>query len=315
MTVDSHCSLKRIGLGTMMMGWRLNEKESEKVIALAHESNILFIDTSVSYARGYCHHIIAKSIRNLNLLNRFFIATKVGGISNDNDTSDRIGYSRSNIIRQCELSLTQLNIECIDLLQLHNPSDVHGYDEILDAIVLLKAQGKIKDYGICNYSIEETNKLLTYAADNNLPLPITNQFEYNLLNASRQESMFNFLENKNISSLTWGPLASGLLTDWYVNNIELKPNSRIQVGREKESKYKLLNAQSTQKVLHKISDICQKYNMSAQILSLLWLLNKKPNNQILVGPSSIDQFMQITREISNQKYDKIEFNEIDFRSN
>ena len=124
--------------------------------------------------------------------------------------------------------------------------------------------------------------------------------------------MFNFLENKNIRSLTWGPLASGLLTDWYVNNIELKPNSRIQIGREKETKHKLLNTQSTQKVFRKISDICQKYNMSAQILSLLWLLKKKPNNQILVGPSSIDQFMQITKEISSQKHDKIEFNAIDF---
>jgi len=314
MTVDSHHSLKGIGLGTMMMGWRLNEKESEKVIALAHESNVLFIDTSVSYARGYCHQIIAKSIRNLNLMNRFFIATKVGGISNDNDTSERIGYSRSNIIRQCELSLSQLNIECIDLLQLHNPSNVHGYDEILDAIILLKAQGKIKNYGICNYGIEETNKLLTYATDNNLPLPITNQFEYNLLNASHQESMFNFLENKNIRSLTWGPLASGLLTNWYVNNIELKPNGRIQIGREKESKYKLLNAPSTQKVLRKISDISQKHDMSAQILSLLWLLKKKPNNQMLVGPSSINQFTQIIKEISSQKYDNIDFRAINFSS-
>ncbi len=315
MTIDSHHALKGIGLGTMMMGWRLDEKESEKVIALAHENNVLFIDTSVSYARGYCHQIIGKSIHNLNLMNRFFIATKVGGISNDNDTSEKIGYSRSNIIRQCELSLSQLNIECIDLLQLHNPSSVHGYDEILDAIILLKAQGKIKDYGICNYGVKETDKLLTYAADNNLPLPITNQFEYNLLNASHQESMFNFLEKKNIRSLTWGPLASGLLTDWYVNNIELKPNGRIQIGREKESKYKLLNTKSTQKVLRKVSDICQKYNMSAQILSLLWLMRKKPNNQILVGPSSIDQFIQITREISNQKHEKIEFNSIDFGAN
>ena len=82
----------------MMMGWRLDSRESEKIISLAYDNQILIIDTSVSYSRGYCHKIIGNALSNLKLRNKFFIATKVGGVSNDSDQPQNRGYSKKNII-------------------------------------------------------------------------------------------------------------------------------------------------------------------------------------------------------------------------
>lgn len=299
-----------IGLGTMMMGWRLNNKDSEKIISLAYDNQILMIDTSVSYSRGYCHEIIGSALLNLKLRDKFFIATKVGGVSNDSDKPQYRGYSKNNIIRQCELSLTQLNIECIDLLQLHNPTNDFGFQEILEALNLLKTQGKIKNYGICNYNIKNTKKLLNYISKNSFPEPLTSQFEYNLINFHEQSSLFKFLETTNLKTLTWGPLASGLLTDWYLDKTFLRPNSRIEVGRENNYKNIILKKTSTKNIFNKISAYCFEFNISAQVFSLLWILKTKPNNSPLIGPSSINQFIQLVKEVNNEKYKNIDFSSL-----
>jgi aryl-alcohol dehydrogenase-like predicted oxidoreductase len=299
-----------VGLGTMMMGWRLDSKESERIISLAYENQVVMIDTSVSYSRGYCHEIIGKALFNLKLRNKFFIATKVGGISNDSDTSDNRGYSKHNIIRQCELSLAQLNIECIDLLQLHNPTKDFELQEILEALDLLMTQGKIKSYGISNYNLEFTREFLSYVSRNNFPKPLTSQFEYNIINFRDNNSLFDFLESMNLRTLTWGPLASGLLTDWYLDKTYLKPNSRIEVGREKSAKNIILNRIATRNILNKISNYCSELNMPAQVFSLLWILKTKPNNSPLIGPSSTIQFMQLIEGVRGMKYKDIDFSSL-----
>ena len=299
-----------IGLGTMMMGWRLDSKESEKIISLAYENKIIIIDTSVSYSRGNCHEIIGKALFNLKLRNNFFIATKVGGVSSDSDPPQNRGYSKYNIIRQCELSLTQLKIECIDLLQLHNPTNDFELHEILEALSLLIIQGKIKNYGICNYSIQNTKELLSHIRGDIFPEPLTSQFEYNLINFREQSSLFKFLDSTNLKTLTWGPLASGLLTDWYLDKTYLRPNSRIELGRENVSKNILLNKISTKNILNKISAYCLELNISAQVFSLLWILKTKPNNSPLIGPSSVNQFIQLIEEVNNEKYKNIDFSSL-----
>ncbi len=300
----------RVGLGTMMMGWRLSQTDSEKVISLAYENEISILDTSVSYSRGYCHEIIGKALHNLNLKNQFTIATKVGGISNDSDPPSNRGYSKQNIIRQCELSLAQLNIECVDLLQLHSPTKDVELDEILEALNLLIVHGKIKNYGICNYNEHELVDLVNYASRNNLPLPMTNQFEYNLLNASEQTSLFNLSETINLKTLTWGPLSSGLLTDWYLYQSHLKPDSRIAIGKENFCKKKLLSKTTTQRFLEKLSIYCLEFNIPLQVLALMWILKTKPNNFTLIGPSSISQFVQLVKGISNSNYKNIDYTSI-----
>ena len=122
--------------------------------------------------------------------------------------------------------------------------------------------------------------------------------------------MFEFLDSKNLKTLTWGPLSSRLLTGWYLDKTYLRPNSRIELGRENNSKNNTLNKISTKNILNKISDYCLKFNISAQVSSLLWILKTKPNNSPLIGPSSINQFTQLVKEVNNEKYKNIDFSSL-----
>lgn len=252
------------------------------------------IDTSVSYSRGRCHQIVGDSLKKLKLRDDFLIATKIGGIANDNDPPEDRGYSRRNIIRQCELSLAQLKVETIDLLQLHNPTTDVSCVEMLDALAMLKKEGKIRYYGVCNYALEDMEKIVACANQNNFSPPLSNQFEYNLLNRQTKDLLFDFAAVSETATLTWGPLSGGLLSDWYAQKKQMKPGSRLDSGREKSSKSALLNDDSTRAVLDELYVLSQKSGLSAQVLALHWLIKKRPDNRVLIGPSTLAQLNDLT---------------------
>lgn len=282
-----------IGLGSMMMGWRVSCRDAEKIFVLANETGISLIDTSVSYARGDCHRIIAKCLKNLNLRNEFRIATKVGGISSDTDPSYLRGLSKLNIIRQCELSLNQLNVDSLDVLQLHYPVQDELFDEILEALHLLMTSGKILNYGLCNHSKEDLVRFLGYVKTSNFPGPLSNQFQFNLLNARGQNELFDLMAAEGLKSITWGGLASGLLSEWYVKNDSLKPGSRVITGRERDASLLLLSQANTKKILKQLSKIASDLNVPVQVIALYWILVKQTNNCLLLGVSSVFQLSQL----------------------
>jgi aryl-alcohol dehydrogenase-like predicted oxidoreductase len=293
------------GLGSMMMGWRLSFSDSKKIFSLAHSNNITFIDTSISYARGDCHRMIARVLESLKLKNKFYIATKVGGISDKNDR--HFGYSKKNILRQCDLSLTQLNIETIDLLQLHAPTCSEMSNEILETLGELKKQGKIQNYGLCNFQKDDLIDFITYAKKKDALMPISNQFEYNLLNYHAQNALISWLHSNKMAIITWGLLAGGILTNWYLENSVIKPNSRIKLGRELQAKSEILQRRTTQEVLKNISRLSKKFSISPQVLSALWAMKTQPKNCMLLGPSSFAQFKELIDGINKFKENKIDF--------
>ena len=276
-----------------MMGWRINQFESQKILSTACDYGVNFIDSSVSYSRGYCHKIIGKALSNLKIRDEFIIATKVGGISDDNDPAYNRGYSKRNIIRQCELSLKQLNIEKIDILQLHYPAEEANNEEMLEALTILLKQGKIDKFGVCNYDKNELNAFCESAVKNNYQLPISNQFEFNLLNYKNSQSLFDACISKNLGTITWGPLSSGLLTDWYSSNTKIKPKSRLYHSRERELKFELLEKPTTKEKLLLLSKLSKDTGVSSQLLAVSWILNKKPDNCVLIGPSNKKQLVEL----------------------
>lgn len=286
------------------MGWRLDFASSKKIFSLAHSNNIRFIDTSVSYARGDCHKMISRVLSSLKLRNKFFIATKVGGISDKNN--QHFGFSKENILRQCDLSLRQLNVETIDLLQLHNPACSYLSEEILHSLNELKIQGKIQNYGLCNFQQKHLIDFIECARKLGMAMPISNQFEYNLLNYHEQAPLIKFLNSRKIKTITWGLLASGLLTEWYIKNSKIKPKSRIESGKELHPKNKLLQRATTQETLRKILRSSKELGISAQIFSVLWAQQTQPKNCLLLGPSSFEQFNELIQGINKFKGNKID---------
>jgi aryl-alcohol dehydrogenase-like predicted oxidoreductase len=286
LTLASHNKLiSNIGIGTMMIGWRADQNEAKKILKTSADLGITFLDTSVSYSRGLCHKILGNILSSTGLYKEFIIATKVGGISCANNSLSSSGFSKKNILRQCNLSLKQLKLEKIDILQLHNYDPNISEQEKIDALYELQKQGKIISYGVCNYKSKQFLNLLNEAKKKNSPTPITNQFEYNFFNDSNSP-LFKIASETETITITWGLLSSGLINPWTLKNCVIKENSRISISKEKITKEKLLTDSNFKKKASNLLNISKQLRIPIHILSLLYIHNKFPQNCVLLGPSS-----------------------------
>jgi aryl-alcohol dehydrogenase-like predicted oxidoreductase len=281
--------ISEISLGTMMFGWRVHEAQAIELISLARDLGINLIDTSISYGQGKSHELISLALKKIGGRSDFVLATKVGGRSNDMPLSTKY-ITKRMVIEECNLSLKQLCTDYVDLLQLHYPPQKIQYAEIFEAVNALKNQGKIRDFGVCNFHGEDIENFLNFEANCK---PVCHQFEANLFNAVESDKNFYFAKKYNLNTVTWGLLSSGLLTDWYIDNVIFRPGSRLDLGREGKNKIHILNSPKTKEFFSQIKNVIAQLNMTFQELCVLWMLSEYQNNCILLGPSNIRHLKEL----------------------
>lgn len=284
---------KPYSLGTMMMAWRLDKTQAREIVAAALDHDITLMDTSVSYARGACHAMLADVIQTLGCAQKVQVASKVGGVSSDSDPEHFKGLSAFNIARQCDLSLQQLGVEALDLLQLHFYDSQIPLEEQVQAMQKLQQQGKIKAWGVCNYTAAQFQQLYTCATALGGALPISNQVQFNLIDTSAAQELPAVLQATHAESMVWGPLSSGLLSNTTAQHMAFDPKSRIGSGREKDSKLALLSQERTQKLLQALLAASQKTGASVSQLAIAWVSQQTWVNTVLLGPSSLEQFKEL----------------------
>lgn len=284
---------KPYSLGTMMMAWRLDKTQAREVVAAAIDHDITLMDTSVSYARGACHAMLADVIKELGCSQKVQIASKVGGVASDSDPDHFKGLSGFNIARQCDLSLQQLGVDALDSLQLHFYEANVPLHEQVETMQNLQAIGKIKAWGVCNYSAAQFQQLHDCAAQLGGALPVSNQVQFNLIDRTAATELPDVLKATRTESMVWGPLSSGVLSNTTARYMAFDPKSRIGSGREKDGKLAILAQESTQKLLQQLSQASSKTGASVSQLAIAWVSQQAWVNTVLLGPSSLEQFKEL----------------------
>ena len=306
---------KTYSLGTMMMAWRLDKAQAREILAMAIDNNITLIDTSVSYARGACHSMLAEIISDLNCAHKVQIATKVGGISSDADPDHFRGLSKLNIHRQCNKSLQQLGVDALDLLQLHFHDSNTALEEQVESMQKLQAIGKIKAWGVCNYTAQQMVALHHCAKKMGGALPISNQIKFNLIETKAAQGLTNALKECQMQSIIWGPLSSGLLTNKTARFLAIDPKSRIGSGREKDEKNTLLKSKFTKETIQQLVNVSNKTGVGIAQIAIAWVTHQPWVNSVLLGPSSLEQFkdlITVQHLNSNSAFlEELSFNVID----
>ena len=141
-----------IGGGDWGMGWGpQEEKDSIGSILEGLESGINWIDTAHAYGFGLSEEVVGKALREWG--QPVIVATKCGVLPNDDKTPRRFA-SRELILEEVEGSLRRLQVETIDLYQLHWPEPDENIEEAWQTLLDLQAQGKIRWPGVSNYSAD-----------------------------------------------------------------------------------------------------------------------------------------------------------------
>jgi len=205
-----------IGFGAWAIGASWGHVEESDALAALHaalDSGVTFLDTADVYGDGRSEQLIARVLAERGG-ERPFVATKAGRRLPRQEVA---GYSRENLTGWIERSLSYLKVDCLDLVQLHcPPTDLYYHAEVFGHLDALKAEGKIRDYGVSVERVEEALKALDY------PGVASIQIIYNIFRQRPQEHLFARAKAADVAIIARVPLASGLLSG------KFKPDSRFE---------------------------------------------------------------------------------------
>ncbi|MBT2693331.1 aldo/keto reductase [Bacillus sp. ISL-55] len=195
--------VSEIGLGCMSLG--TDYSKAQDVVEAALEEGINYFDTADLYDFGENEKIVGQVLKNVR--EDVVIATKAGNrwtAAKDSWTWDP---SKAYIKEAVKQSLKRLNTDYIDLYQLHGGTIEDNIDETIDAFEELKDEGYIKYYGISSI---RPNVIREYAQKSNI---VSVMMQYSILDRRPEEEVLPLLHDKNISVVTRGTVAKGLLSD------------------------------------------------------------------------------------------------------
>ncbi len=198
-------NVSAISFGAWAIGgsWgTVSDDESLQALHAAIDNGINFIDTADVYGDGRSERLISQVLKERD--EEIIVATKAGRQLNPHVAD---GYNKENLTTFIERSLKNLDVEALDLVQLHcPPTEVYYRPEVFAALDELKQAGKIKHYGVSVEKVEEALKAIEYDGVE------TVQIIFNMFRLRPSELFFEQAEKRNIGILARVPLASGLLT-------------------------------------------------------------------------------------------------------
>ncbi len=198
---DLHVS--EISFGCMSL--RKDHPENENLIREAVEQGINLFDTADIYDYGWNEKMVGEALKPVR--DDVLIATKVGHLQKADGTGWEWRPSKDQIIAGVEQSLKRLQTDRIDLYQLHGGTLDDPIDGLIEAMETLKSQGKIRAYGISSI---RPNVIREFIKRSNIDSVM---MQYSLLDRRPEESCLDLLHKSEISVLTRGSLAKGVLVD------------------------------------------------------------------------------------------------------
>ncbi|MFT7234699.1 MAG: aryl-alcohol dehydrogenase-like predicted oxidoreductase [Methylophagaceae bacterium] len=243
---DTEIKVSTICLGTMTYGEQNTKEESHQQLDYAVEHGVNFIDTAELYAippkpetYGQTEVIIGDWLANRGGRDDIILASKIAGPGADWVSHIRGGkttFNASHIRHALDASLTRLKTDYLDLYQLHWPerktnyfgqlgyksvgleSDLTPIDQTLRALKQQVDAGKIRHIGLSNETPWGIMQFLTIAKQYDLPLVVSVQNPYNLLNRTYEIGSAEVSHRERVGLLAYSPLGFGVLTGKYLNN-------------------------------------------------------------------------------------------------
>ncbi len=199
-------TVSEIGFGAWQIGgaWGdVSETDGAKALEAALDAGVTFIDTADVYGDGRSEKIIAGVLKSRGGV-RPMVATKAGRRLSPHVAD---GYTKANLEGFIDRSLKNLEIDSLDLVQLHcPPTEVLYRPEVFGALDDLRKAGKIKNYGVSVEKVEEALKAIEY------PDVTSIQIIYNIFRQRPADLFFRQAKQKNVAVIVRVPLASGLLS-------------------------------------------------------------------------------------------------------
>ncbi|MDQ0512496.1 aldo/keto reductase [Ancylobacter amanitiformis] len=279
-------------LGTMTFGgsdgfWgqigQLRQEEADALVKTAVDAGVNFIDTANVYAGGMSERILGNAIRNLGLArDDLVIATKVLGPMGEGPNAR--GASRKHVLDQCKASLTRLQLDHIDLYQIHGFDPATPLVETLEALDTLVRHGHVRYIGLSNWAAWQIVKAIGIAEARRLAPILSLQAYYTLAGRDLEREIVPMLKSEGLGLMVWSPLAGGLLSGKYSRADEASGE-----GRRASFDFPPVERERGYGVIDAMRPIARAHGASVAQIALAWLLHQSVVTSVIIGAKRPDQ--------------------------
>ncbi|VVD71836.1 aldo/keto reductase [Pandoraea terrigena] len=280
-------------LGTMTFGgqgelWskigHLQQQDVDALVGRALDAGINFIDTADVYSEGQSEILTGQALRNLKVpRDNVVVATKVFGATGAQGANSR-GLSRYHIMDGIKASLKRLQLDHIDLYQVHGFDPVTPIEETLAALDTLVRQGHVRYIGVSNWAAWQITKALGISARLNLASFASLQAYYTVAGRDLEREIVPMLRSENVGLMVWSPLAGGLLSGKYTRDGQAEAGSRRQTFD-----FPPVNVERAYDAIDVMRGIAAEKGVSVAQIALAWLLAQPVVSTVIIGAKRADQ--------------------------
>jgi aryl-alcohol dehydrogenase-like predicted oxidoreductase len=281
---NSDLHLSPIGFGAWAIGggdWQFSwgpqdDNDSIQAIHRALDLGINWIDTAAVYGLGHSEEVVGKAIKSSS--HKPYLFTKCSMVW---DEKREITNSLKQIRREVEDSLRRLQVEAIDLYQVHWPKPDEEIEEGWTVMADLQREGKVRWIGVSNFSVAQMERAMKIA-------PITsNQPPYSMLNRAVEPEILPFCKKNNIGVINYAPMHSGLLTGAMTKErVAAFPQDDF---RRNAKNYQEPLLSRNLAVADLLKTIGGRHNVTAGVVAIAWTLHNDAITAAIVGGRSAKQ--------------------------
>ena len=277
-----------VGFGSWAIGgsgWRAawgpqDDDEAVGAIRRAVELGMNWIDTAAVYGLGHSEELVAKALENVPESERPYVFTKCSQVWDEEGEVQNV-LRKDSVKRECEDSLRRLQMDTIDLYQIHWPRPDEGIEEGWEAMVELREEGKVRHVGVSNFDVSQMERLREIAPVETLQPP------YNMLNRGIEEEILPYCAEQDIGVIVYSPMRSGLLTGKMTR--ERVENLPSDDWRRNSSDFREPRLSRNLELVDLLEEIGREHGRSPAEVSIAWTLRHPAVTAAIVGGRRPDQ--------------------------
>ncbi len=279
-------------LGTMTFGggegmWqvvgRVQQNEADAILKASLDAGINFIDTANVYSEGLSETILGQGLKNLGVArDQVVVATKVLGRMSPGPNG--AGASRGHILDQIESSLKRLQLDHVDLYQIHGVDPLTPVEETIEALDNLVRRGLVRYVGLSNWAAWQVARAVGIAEARRLARPVSLQAYYTIAGRDLEREIVPMMASEGVGLMVWSPLAGGLLSGKYG-----REDDKGDGGRRASFDFPPVDKARAWDIVDAMRVIADAKGVTVAQIALAWLLHQPAVTSVIVGAKRIDQ--------------------------
>lgn len=302
---NSDMEITRIGFGAWAIGgagwsygWSHQEdRDSIHAIHAALDAGINWIDTAAIYGLGHSEEVVGKAIQEWSGP-KPFIFTKCERLWDANGEILK-SLEPISIRKECEASLKRLDVDVIDLYQIHWPEPEADIEKGWETLVALQKEGKVRWIGVSNFNVAQLKRIQPFGSVTSLQPP------YSLIRPEVASEILPYTHQQNIGVIAYSPMGSGMLSGKMTRSrVENLP---ADDWRRKSAQFQEPLLTKNLRLADRVSEIAQRLGVPPGVVAIGYALKNPAVTGAIVGFRNADQVHELSQAL------RFELEDLDYR--